>query len=158
MTDFKDIKEERLAGFGDCQLGPQFQQGQPLRWRRTTAGLATNVFWQVRHHSPDGLEIGYSGSGPADLALNAMAALFPSQSLDGFECVSGFVSHQAWALHQEFKEHFLAGADRNLGRIEWAEIEAWLVKELAATAQPAKPVPFSKESIQYHDRLMDSED
>ena len=35
----------------------------------------TNVPHLVTHHSPDGYEFGYSGSGPADLALNICQVL-----------------------------------------------------------------------------------
>lgn len=121
--------EGRFEGFGTAELSPAFCWQQPLLWQRTTAGLKTNVPWIVRHHSPTGFEIGYTGSGPADLALNAMAALFPMQSEEGVRCFDGSVSREAWLLHQPFKFEFLAAADRNSGRVEWGVIEAWLKKE-----------------------------
>lgn len=117
---------DRPEGFNKAALAPMFKRGRALRWRRTPAGFETNVRWTVRHHSPDGFEIGYPGSGPADLALNAMAALFPRRGRGFTECFDGKVSCEAWLLHQDFKFAFLTYADRNLGRIEWAEIEAWL--------------------------------
>jgi hypothetical protein len=117
---------ERPEGFGEAALLPAFNWGQALRWRRTPAGLKTNVRWVVRHHSPTGFEVGYSGSGPADLALNAMAALFPVQDEEAEICFDGSVSREAWRLHQKFKFKFLAAADRDNGWIEWETIEAWL--------------------------------
>jgi hypothetical protein len=91
----------------------------------------------VRHivsHSPDGFELGYSGSGPADLALAALHALLPplrspaqqSATLcDDAEDVQALLANpQNWSgpvgpdkvqvsilamdLHQEFKREFLA--------------------------------------------------
>jgi hypothetical protein len=117
---------DRPEGFSMAELSPAFNWKQPFFWRRTTAGLKTNVRWVVRHHSPTGFEIGYPGSGPADLALNAMAALFPAQDEEAVQCFDGSVSREAWLLHQDFKFAFLATADRNSGRIEWETIEAWL--------------------------------
>lgn len=121
--------EDRPEGLGAAELSPSFGLRQPLLWQRTPAGLKTNVPWIVRHHSPTGFEIGYPGSGPADLALNAMAALFPVQDEKTVACFDGSVSREAWSLHQNFKFQFLARADRNSGRIEWEDIETWLKKE-----------------------------
>jgi len=123
----KDMK--RPEGFGEAAFGPMFKRGVALIWKRIEpgkAGIETNVKWKVRHHSPDGFEIGYAGSGPADLALNAMAALFPCRVENYTPVWDGKVSHKAWMKHQAFKFRFLQNADRNAGRIEWAEIEAWL--------------------------------
>jgi len=117
-------------GFGQAALSPEFKEGVDLIWNRTAAGLQTNVRWRVQHHSPTGFEIGYAGSGPAELALNAMAALFPaSKEPRQVECFEGRVSHTAWLLHQSFKSAFLVTADRNEGQIVWAEIKEWLSQE-----------------------------
>lgn len=48
------------------------------------------------HHSPDGFEFGYGGSGPADLALNILALVVSPK--------------EAWHLHQQFKWDFIARA------------------------------------------------
>jgi hypothetical protein len=126
-------KIQKPEGFGKTAILPKFTRGQALIWKRDPAPeghrgtLRTNVQWKVREHSPDGFEIGYSGSGPADLALNAMAALFLARGADRVEkCFDGSVSHKAWLLHQPFKFKFLANAHRDEGRIEWAEIQNWL--------------------------------
>jgi hypothetical protein len=119
-------------GFGMTALAPEFKEGQPLTWKRREDGeLETNVRWRVRHHSPTGFEVGYSGSGPADFALNAMAALFPMSREEGdpVECFDGNVSSMAWRHHQPFKFAFLSGADKQEGRIEWKEIAAWLEEQ-----------------------------
>ena len=60
---------ELTAEYGSAALKPVFGPGVALVWKRHEDGsLLTNVLWQVRHHSPSGFEIGYGGSGPADLA------------------------------------------------------------------------------------------
>jgi len=123
-------EDKKPEGFGHTALSPEFREGQSLIWKRDAEGeLKTNVRWRVRHHSPTGFEIGYAGSGVADLALNAMASLFP-MSREGKEdkerCWEGSVSRTAWHHHQPFKFAFLAGADKNEGRIEWEKVAAWL--------------------------------
>lgn len=121
---------DRLEGFGQAALSPEFKEGVDLIWKRTINGLQTNVRWRVQQHSPTGFEIGYAGSGPADLALNALAALFPaSKESRQVECFVGRVGYTAWRLHQPFKIAFLATADRAEGRIAWAEINDWLRQE-----------------------------
>lgn len=119
---------ELTAEYGSAALKPVFGPGVALVWKRHEDGsLLTNVLWQVRHHSPSGFEIGYGGSGPADLALNMMAALFPIRAGEStVQCFHGHVTERAWSLHQDFKFAFLAGADRSSGCLEWKEIEKWL--------------------------------
>lgn len=64
----------------------------------------------TQHHSPDGFEIGYGGSGPADLALSILNAVVPpghdglpsDKTSYGQPC-----SATAWRLHQPFKREFL---------------------------------------------------
>jgi hypothetical protein len=117
---------DRPEGFGEAALLPAFYWGQALRWRRTIAGFKTNVRWIVRHHSLVGFDIGYAGSGPSDLALNAMANLFHAEGEETERLFDGTVSRRAWTLHQDFKFKFLAGADPDKGWIEWETIEVWL--------------------------------
>jgi hypothetical protein len=119
---------ERPEGFNEAALSPAFDWGLPLVWRRTLAGLKTNVRWTVRHHSPEGFEIGDPGLGAADLALNIMATLFPCENESFKQCIDGKVSRQAWTLHQDFKFEFLATADRDEGEIEWDLIETWILE------------------------------
>lgn len=112
-------------------LMPVFQRGAALKWKRVKNTLDTNVKWVVISHSPDGFEIGYAGSGPADLALNVMAELFPVLAVPDdvqlrTKCYDGQVSNTAWRLHQAFKFKFLVNVDRNEGQIEWSAIDEWL--------------------------------
>lgn len=127
-----EIMMDRPKDFGKAALHPVFKRGADLRWQRTPEGLKTNVKWIVRQHSPDGFEIGYSGSGPADLALNAMAALYPAgQGGEVERCFDGNVSFEAWLFHHDFKFEFLVKADRMQGVIKWADIDAWLKTKTA---------------------------
>ena len=69
-------------------------------------------------HSPTGLEWGYGGSGPADLALNALHQMTGSLAT-------------AFRHYQAFKFRFVAGIDEEGGVIRRAEVDAWL-RERAA--------------------------
>lgn len=96
-----------------------------------------HVVW----HSPDGFELGYQGSGPADLALSALHALLPPSltpqeqaealSLQPQQLLQLVADPLLWSgpvgprrvhvsvlamdLHQEFKRDFLASADATDG-------------------------------------------
>src|SRR5262249_3280450 len=106
----------------------EFKEGVDLAWRRSSDTLYTNVRWRVRHHSPTGMEVGFMGSGCADFALNALAAILPPIENERREkCWDGnTVSYTVWSLHQKFKRTFLATANRDEGRIPWDDIIAWI--------------------------------
>ena len=54
-----------------AEVGRQKWLAGAWTFDRDQAGIArTNVPIKVVHHSPAGIEWGYHGSGPADLALN----------------------------------------------------------------------------------------
>lgn len=57
-------------------------------------GIRTNVYQKEVKHSPTGLEFGYGGSGPADMALNILL-MFTDRDT-------------AHNLYQEFKWEFIA--------------------------------------------------
>lgn len=81
----------------------------------------------VTYHSPDGIEWGYPGSGPADLALSILADYFeemPEQVLGALKSLWAPRSKAA-ALHQQFKADFLAGEQRDEWQIRGDVIEAW---------------------------------
>lgn len=81
--------------------------------RRTSAGEASaNVPRRIIHHSPDGYEWGYGGSGPADLALNILS-LFVG-------------TNRAWPLHQDFKRDFIANMPHEGGTIPKDTIVNWI--------------------------------
>lgn len=108
--------------------GPLEEAG--LVCERTSDGsLACNIPQRYKWHSPTGFECGYGGSGPADLALNVLAALVPLKS-DGAEgwqiWDKQHVSATAGILHQDFKEQFIARLPREGGTIPIADIRNWI--------------------------------
>lgn len=92
--------------------------------------LIVNVPQLVVHHSPDGFEIGYSGSGPADLALNILELALHSIHWDGGreKCWRGSCFTRAWKWHQEFKRQFIAPMDKQGGVISGKEVIDWLAQ------------------------------
>lgn len=88
----------------------------------------TNVPHRVVHHSPDGYEWGYGGSGPADLALNILEAVLISLNYKGnrTSCHKGSCFKEAWRLHQYFKWEFIANAPSEGKRIPYPTIVDWI--------------------------------
>jgi len=89
----------------------------------------------LRHipcHSPDGFEVGYEGSGPADLALAILVDYFGERPpRDGYKSprFSRWAEQsRAWQLHQPFKRAFIA----KLGD-KWTlysmQIQTWLKEQ-----------------------------
>lgn len=93
-----------------------------------------NIPQRIKHHSPTGMGWGYLGSGPAEFALNIMALYLPTywrgegQSKKNFtETWDGKrVSDDAFALHQEFKQKFVAELPIQGGVIPGSIIKAFL--------------------------------
>ena len=99
-----------------------------------------NVPHKHKHHSPTGLEWGYGGSGPADLALNVLALMMPCFGDDieanAVKLADGStVSREAWALHQQFKWDFLATMPHEGGMIPIDSIRAWCAVQVAGLEQ-----------------------
>lgn len=111
--------------------------------------LATNIPHRFVWHSPTGFECGYCGSGPADLALNVLAALVPlgEDGAEGWEIYDGQkVSATAGLLHQDFKEGFIARIPKEGGKVPIEAIRAWIeIKRAAPDFQerlaPYLPIP-----------------
>ncbi len=82
----------------------------------------------VSYHSPDGFEWGSAGSAPADLALAILADYFeesPELVLAALRSMWTPRSKAA-ALHQSFKERFVAPEHRDEWQLHSDAIEAWL--------------------------------
>lgn len=115
----------RKAGGGAADAFPHTADMLPepfsmfgLLCKRDKNGYArTNIPHQIVRHSPTGFEWGYSGSGPAELALNTLA-LCTSQA-------------DAERLYQNFKAEFLAGMPREGWMIPMATINAYLTENKA---------------------------
>jgi hypothetical protein len=93
---------------------PVLLPGEPTKHgvvveRLADGRIATNVPRNIIHHSPSGFEIGYGGSGPADLALNIMNVFVPPSGNDDMVKVynNAPCSRAAFRMHQHFKQSFL---------------------------------------------------
>ncbi len=85
----------------------------------------------VAYHSPAGLEWGYHGSGPADLALSVLVNYFNEHSPKEGWMVRKRFDHwaehsQAWKHHQSFKRYFVAYFDYQRWELTDTQIEKWL--------------------------------
>lgn len=98
-------------------------------WRDAFGEVHANVRHAPVHHSPDGFEVGYGGSGPADLALSILNTFVPATSAaDKVKCWRGSCSRFAWNHHQDFKVEFLALMPRAGGEIPAEVIEKWIAE------------------------------
>lgn len=85
------------------------------------------------YHSPTGFEIGYGGSGPADLALSILADVYSEDQEKVRLSSKGSVSRVAWLLHQDFKWEFVANRPLAPGGtvvFDSATILSWATKKL----------------------------
>jgi len=98
--------------------------------QRDGGRVSTNVPHLVTHHSPDGYEWGYGGSGPADLALNICELALIRLGYHGprIDCYDGDCFELAWLLHQECKRRFVAPADRGGDVISWNDVYSWMAE------------------------------
>lgn len=115
------------------ELEPAFDGSNDIRFLRTYDGLVCNVRQNVVEHSPTGFEIGYPGSGPADLSLNILHVLLPPKGADDVQCYAGVVSRLAWTLHQDMKFDLIATLPRlETGQETTLSIEAvrgWIFRK-----------------------------
>lgn len=95
-------------------------------------GVVTNVPHLVVHHSPDGFEFGYGGSGPADLALNICQLYLNMSGYQGqtVKCYDGNAWQLAFALHQELKRDIVAAVPRTGVSIPFSVIDAWFQEHI----------------------------
>ena len=90
-------------------------------------GVITNVPHLVVHHSPNGFEFGYGGSGPADLALNVCQLYLNMRGYEGQQTrlYDGKCWALAWKLHQKFKQDIIALIPRSGASVPFETIDAW---------------------------------
>lgn len=86
---------------------------QDFKMSRNHQGAITNFPHVIVYHSPSGMDWGYSGSGPADTALNILFIETGDLKL-------------ADILHQEFKRAMISGLPYEGGIIKRKEVRAWL--------------------------------
>lgn len=84
---------------------------------RTAEGEARASVPHAARHSPTGIEWGYGGSGPADLALSVLLALVGERA--------------AGALYQRFKDEVVARVPETGGILRAADVRAWVERQVA---------------------------
>jgi len=84
---------------------------------RTAEGVARASVPHAARHSPTGIEWGYGGSGPADLALSVLLALADEQSAN--------------ALYQRFKHEVVAAVPEGGGVLRATDVRAWVERQAA---------------------------
>lgn len=81
-----------------------YDGGDVRIWRDERGIVHANVPHVLIQHSPTGYEVGYGGSGPADLALNILFTVAGNRTI-------------AERHHQAFKQKFIATMDEGGGTI-----------------------------------------
>ena len=84
---------------------------------RTAEGEARASVPHTARHSPTGIEWGYGGAGPADLALSVLLALVGDRA--------------AGALYQRFKHEVIARVPEAGGVLRAADVRAWVERQAA---------------------------
>jgi hypothetical protein len=120
------------------QMDPFDESTRDISMRRTADGTPIfNIPQTHRHHSPTGMEYGYSGSGPADFALNIMAIFLPLNG-EGVRLWDGsLVSAEAYELHQDFKQDFIATGPAAGGTLIGSAIQKWIDAKLEGHSDAA---------------------
>lgn len=96
----------------------QERRTEPLRFWRENGTPCFNFEHKWKKYSPTGMEWGYSGSGPADAALNALLVFTDRETAE--------------RLYQDFKDTFIAHIP-NEGTTIPAEIVRYWLKAKKAT-------------------------
>ncbi len=113
------------------KVEPFDPETRDIFFRRIDGQPVFNIEQRHVQHSPSGMEFGYTGSGPADFALNVMAIFLPL--VEGAASVTLYdgsqVSVSAYRLYQDFKQRFLSMA-QDAGRISGSSIQKWIDQEL----------------------------
>ena len=86
---------------------------------RTLEGEAHASIPHAARHSPTGIEWGYGGSGPADLALSVLLALTDEQTAN--------------ALYQRFKHEVVASVPEDGGVLRAADVRGWVERARGST-------------------------
>jgi len=109
--EYKAKHNEREVGGIECQI--VLEDG------------SVEVLSNLGYHSPDGFQIGYGGSGPADLAYSiVMDYLLRSK-----KCLAKNVAGKVEYLHQKFKDDFIVAAKESL-QIDNNVIEKWIKEKI----------------------------
>jgi hypothetical protein len=101
----------------------------------------------IIRHSPPGMEWGYGGSGPADLALNILHAC-------------GLQQAELDTLYQDFKFAFVAPMPAAGGVIRRREVLEWVrkMRELKAAREAGLPAPASRPRRREEEPIQDGKE
>ena len=102
------VRPEHEAIAGDAE--------DVVLWR-TAEGEARASVPHAPQHSPTGIEWGYGGSGPADLARSVLLALVDAPTAD--------------TLYQRFKHEVVAAVPESSGVLLAADVRAWVERQEA---------------------------
>jgi hypothetical protein len=107
-------------------------------WRAPDGTAISSLPQRHVHYSPTGIDWGFGGSGPADLALNVLARFLPlAPDAIGVALRDGSsVSEAAWVWHQEFKYDLIATLPRAGGHLPAETIQAWITTHPIVGADP----------------------
>ncbi len=122
-------RESMTRGEASVVVQDVISEGPAGRGPTTEAGHGDACpLTHVPYHSPDGFQWGYLGSGPADLALAILADHFdePPELVLAALCSLWAPRSKAAALHQSFKERFVAIEQRDEWELHSDDIETWL--------------------------------
>jgi hypothetical protein len=115
----------KVYDIGHFRQRKRFAYATPVRCRVIPADGPRYWLQHVVCHSPEGIDYGYRGRGPADLALFILADHFDERptaaALQRGQC-------RCWAPHQVFQEDFLVKMPRRGGEITSDQIAAWLAQ------------------------------
>lgn len=118
----------QVSGYVPCTIREGFvgvRKGGGIVVNVVRNGIQTPLRHWVRH-SPTGMEWGYGGSGPADLAYSILCEVVDSRT--------------ATALHQEFKWEFVAGM-KDRWELDMGDVLEWIEKR-STQPQVEEVLPF----------------
>jgi len=101
--------------------------GKRLGNGKVIVQIGSKKLGHVKYHSPTGMEWGYSGSGPADLALSILCDVLNEHPITRDE----ICTTDAFRFHQEFKRDFIAGLGQNW-QINKDVVRKWIEERLAS--------------------------
>jgi len=117
ICESKGYIESAQGSIFDAADLPFDQTTRDIVCRRNPDGSTSfNFPHKIKHHSPTGMEWGYSGLGPADFALNCLLMFVP----EGI----------AREHYQQFKFKFVAGLAQEGGTIPGRDIQSFLKESI----------------------------
>jgi len=149
MQEKPDAYAEARARWGCDALPAWNPNGGGLTCRRIRSHALVNVPCGIVHHSPDGPEWGYQGSGPAELALNICHAVWPARC-DGQPASrlwAGSTSFIAWAVHQSLKRKWIAALPYEGGEVHGRPLRLWMLEASCRVAADSRDPRFVRAGL-----------